>query len=35
MLKTWLEDTVHSVRVEAVNSLIKLKNNSFDQHWLQ
>jgi hypothetical protein len=35
MIKTWLEDTVHSVRVETVNSLIKLKNESFNTQWLE
>lgn len=35
LLKLWLEDSVHQVRLEAVNALIKLKTNSFNLEWLE
>jgi len=38
LLKVWLEDTVHQVRVETVKCLMKLKSNNnsnFDQLWLE
>jgi len=34
-LKGWLEDTVHSVRVETVNCLIQLKTEQFNTSWLE
>ena len=35
LLKKWLEDGVHSVRVETVRTIISLKKNSFSQGWLE
>ena len=35
LLLNFLEDSVHSVRVEASNCLIKLKNNSYGLQWLE
>lgn len=35
LLKQWMEDTVHSVRVEAVSCTIILKKQSFNLNWLE
>ena len=35
LLLKHLEDSVHSIRIEAINCLIKLKNQQKNQAWLQ
>jgi hypothetical protein len=35
LLKGWLEDTVHTVRVETILCLVKLKNTCFNLDWLE
>ena len=35
LLKQFLEDTVHSIRIDAIQCLIKLKDQYFNQQWLE
>lgn len=35
MLKQWLEDPVHSVRMEVITYLVKLKKEVFNLDWLE